>query len=291
MSSNSNEKGVHLKMDTKVLRQVQLVQLEILKEVKRICDENDILYSLDGGTLLGAIRHKGFIPWDDDLDISMVRDEYERFLKIAPKVIKPEYVVQTWYSDAGYGLPFAKVRKKNTVYLEKATEKAACNQGIFIDIFPYDEYPEDVKAQKKQGRVFNLYKILIRAKCHYTPWYENGTMNWKKYILYFPFRFLAMFQSKETMIRKYDENAKKHNGEGHKQLYVQDISVYGSYLVSSDMFRNTITIPFEDDSFRAPKDYDKLLTAVYGDYMTPPPEDQRENRHRVLKISFGDEKS
>lgn len=277
-------------MDNKLLRQVQLVQLEILKEVKRICDENNITYSLEGGTLLGAIRHKGFIPWDDDLDISMVRDEYERFLKIAPKAIKPEYVVQSWYSDTGYGLPFAKVRKRNTLYLEKATEKAACNQGIFIDVFPYDEYPEDAAAQKEQGKVFTFYKTLIRAKCHYTPWYESGTMNWKKYILYLPFRFLAIFQSKEAMIKKYDENAKKYNGEGHKQLYVQGISAYGKYLVNSEMFQDEILIPFEDDEFKAPRDYDELLTSMYGDYMTPPPEGQREDRHRVLKISFGNEK-
>lgn len=275
-------------MNNELLRRVQLVQLEILKEVKRICDENNITYSLDGGTLLGAIRHKGFIPWDDDLDISMVRDEYERFLQIAPKVIKPEYVVQSWYSEAGYGLPFAKVRKKNTLYIEKVTEKASCNQGIFIDIFPYDEYPEDIRAQKKQGKVFMFYKTLIRAKCHYTPWYESGSINWKKYILYLPFRFLSIFQSKESMIRKYDDNAKKYNGEGHKKLYVQDISTYGSYLVNSEMFQDEIMIPFEDDKFMIPRDYDRLLTAIYGDYMTPPPKEEREDRHHVLKISLGD---
>lgn len=278
-------------MENNILRQVQLVQLEILKEVKRICDENNIVYSLEGGTLLGAIRHKGFIPWDDDLDISMVRDEYERFLKIAPEVIKPEYVVQSWYTDEGYGLPFAKVRKRNTLYIEKATEKASCNQGIFIDIFPYDEYPDDAKAQEKQRKVYTFYKTLIRAKCHYTPWYEDGTMNWKKYMLYLPFRFLAMFQSKGAMIKKYDVNAKKYNGEGHKQLYVQGISAYGRYLVNGEMFQDEIMVPFEDDEFKAPRDYDKLLTSMYGDYMTPPPKGQREDRHRVLKISFGDEKS
>lgn len=274
-------------MDNKLLRQVQLVQLEILKEVKRVCDENNITYSLEGGTLLGAIRHKGFIPWDDDLDISMVRDEYERFLKIAPKVIDSKYIVQSWYSDQGYGLPFAKVRKRDTLYLEKATEKAACNQGIFIDIFPYDEYPDSPEEQEKQRKIFTFYKTLIRAKCHYTPWYETGTINWKKYILYLPFRFLAMFQTKETMIKKYDANARKHNGEGHKRLYVQGISAYGKYLVDRGMFKEEILIPFEDDEFKAPKEYDKLLSSMYGDYMTPPPKGQREDRHRVLKISFG----
>ncbi len=274
-------------MDDKLLRQVQLVQLEILKEVKRVCDENNITYSLEGGTLLGAIRHKGFIPWDDDLDISMVRDEYERFLKIAPKVIDSKYIVQSWYSDQGYGLPFAKVRKRDTLYLEKATEKAVCNQGIFIDIFPYDEYPDSPEEQEKQRRVFTFYKILIRAKCHYTPWYESGMINWKKYILYLPFRFMAMFQTKETMIKKYDENARKHNGEGHKRLYVQGISTYEECVVDRELFKDEILIPFEDDEFMAPKEYDKLLSLMYGDYMTPPPKGQREDRHRVLKISFG----
>lgn len=277
-------------MDDKLLRQVQLVQFEILKEVKRICDENNISYLLEGGTLLGAIRHEGFIPWDDDLDISMIRDDYERFLKIAPKVIDSKYIVQSWYSDKGYGLPFAKVRKRDTLYLEKATEKVECNQGIFIDIFPYDEYPDSLEEQKRQRKFFAFYKPLIRAKCKYTPWYETGVINWKKYIMYLPFRFLAIFQSKEKMINKYDTNAKKYNCKGNKNFCLQESASYGKYLVDSNVFKEEMLVRFEGEEFKVPKKYDKLLRLMYDDYMTPPPEEQREDRHRVVKISFGNNK-
>ena len=105
-------------MEQELLRKVQLTLLEIAVEIKRVCEENDIRYFLSDGTFLGAVRHQGFIPWDDDMDMGMLRADYEKFCRVAPTALKPEYCLETWDLDAGYGLPFAKVMKRNTVYLE-----------------------------------------------------------------------------------------------------------------------------------------------------------------------------
>ena len=118
-----------------MLRNVQLVQLEIAKEVKRICEQNNISYFMDGGTLLGAVRHKGFIPWDDDLDFGFTRDNYEKFIATAKKNLSSEFFLQTWDSDREYGYAFAKIRKKGTIYQERIAQDSNANCGIFIKAF------------------------------------------------------------------------------------------------------------------------------------------------------------
>ena len=110
-------------MERELLRKVQLTQLEIAKEIRRVCEENDIPYFLTCGTLLGAVRHQGFIPWDDDMDVGMLRENYEKFCRIAPEKLKPEYCWQSWYTDPNYALPFGKVRKRGTLYLEAKSHK------------------------------------------------------------------------------------------------------------------------------------------------------------------------
>ena len=132
-------------MDKETLRKVQLAQLEIAKEFKRICDENQLQYFMDSGTLLGAVRHKGFIPWDDDMDFGMMRDQYEKFLSVAPDILGEKFFIQTWSSDENYPYAFCKIGKKDTVYRESVSQKSKMHHELYIDIFPYDVYPEESK--------------------------------------------------------------------------------------------------------------------------------------------------
>ena len=109
-------------MDAETLRKVHMVEKEILDEVVRVCDKNNISYFLMAGTLLGAVRHKGFIPWDDDIDVGMTYDNFKRFIEIAPRELNDKYFLQTWKNDNEYPFAAAKVRKKGTLFAEVAAK-------------------------------------------------------------------------------------------------------------------------------------------------------------------------
>ena len=270
-------------MDNKTLRRVQLVLLEIAKEVKRVCDENNIKYFLDSGTLLGAVRHSGFIPWDDDLDIGMMREDYNRFCEIAPSCLKHNYFLQTWNNDSNYALPFAKVRKKNTIYLENKANNKMIN-GFYVDIFPYDNAPATNEEKLMlMKRLSNLERTIL-MKCHYQPWNEFNRINYKKRIGYVPYQLKSVLLSKDKLISRYMQFVNRES-ETAEDIYLQ----YGGkkgYYIKKASFGEGIMLNFEDELFRCPLDYDAYLKSVYGDYMKLPPVDQRENRHQILTIKF-----
>lgn len=270
-------------MDKETLRRVQLTQLEIAKEIKRVCEKNGIEYWLDSGTLLGAVRHKGFIPWDDDLDIGMKREDYEKFKKVAINDLSSKYYFQDWLTDKNYGLPFAKVRKKNTLYIENKGQnsKAAC--GIYVDIFPYDNYGND---SIHQGKPIKIIKLLIQNKAKIQVWRENEGINYKKFFQHLPFVIASKFCNRSKLISKHDKLATMYNNETCEYLFIQGISNYGKWTIPVSAFDEMIDMEFEDTVFKVPKGYDLYLTHGYGDYMQLPPEDKRENRHQIIKVKF-----
>lgn len=270
-------------MKQDVLRKVQLAQLEIAREIRRVCEENDIRYVLCDGTFLGAIRHKGFIPWDDDMDIAMVRSEYEKFCRIAPEKLKPEYFLQTWYSDEAYALPFAKVRKRGTLFVE-AKSKQLKENGFFVDIFPLDFAWEDPQKQAELiQKLLSIYRMKL-MKCGYTPWMEGDRVLWKKRMGYLYYQVKAMFVSGEDLSRAFDQLATSVSPTG---LVCERCDISHDKPFPVDLFENPVDCIFENEVFAGPSDYDKYLTINYGDYMRLPPEDQRENRHQVEKLDFG----
>lgn len=270
-------------MERELLRKVQLTQLEIAKEIKRVCEENDICYFLYRGTFLGAVRHNGFIPWDDDMDFAMLRQDYEKFCRVAPQALNPAYCLQNWHTDPGYALPFAKIRKRNTLYAE-AKSAILQENGFFVDIYPLDFAPETGQPREALAKkLLNLFRVKL-MKSGYTPWKEEVKINWVKRIGYLYYQACALFTSHEALIREYESLVA--SVPESDVLYEQSALPKGFYY-DRKMYDAVAAYPFEDTSFLGPKDYDTVLSSLYGDYMTLPPEGKRENRHQIMKLDFG----
>lgn len=275
-------------MDRETLRKVQLTQLEMAKELKRVCEENGIKYFLDSGTLLGAVRHKGFIPWDDDMDFGMLRDDYERFVRIAPEKIGKEYFLQTWDSDEKFAYPFAKLRKLGTTYVEAVSQETGAHNELYIDILPYDELTTVKVEKKKIQRSVWWHCNALFMQTGLTPWKRHKSIIKKilVHIKYIPYRIFAFMHDRETLKREYKETMTKYNGTGTGFYFEQFGAVCGKHPVPAHCFASMTELEFEGELFPAPGDSHCYLESVYGDYMKLPPKDQRENRHQIIELKL-----
>ena len=267
-------------MDGETLKKVQNVLLEIALEVQRVCDENDIACSLTYGSLLGAVRHQGFIPWDDDLDLAMPREDYDRFREIAAEKLDPRFCFQDWHTDPNYSNPFGKVRLKNTKYIG-AKDPDLSENGFYVDIFPLNYMPKTEKERKKQIRLQSTLCRIKLMKSHYKPWQEDHSINLKKRIGYLPFQLASLFFSQQDLIRRHDAISLLPPND---RVYEEAGVVYEEY--PADCFRNLREFPFAGATLKGPVDYDQVLTTMYGDYMQLPPVEERENRHQIQILEF-----
>lgn len=276
-------------MDQEVLSKVHLLQLKIAKEIKRICDKNNIDYILDSGTLLGAVRHKGFIPWDDDMDMAMTSENYKKFIEACKTDLGEEFFLQTWETDKYYPLPYAKIRLNGTKFLENVFEKAQMHQGIFVDIFQYNVWPKNKRKQKRIWRKRLYLHAMIMMKCHYLKFKSKKLWHYLlKIVLFTCIKFLSLFHSKQSLINKYNKLNDKYNKLESNELYEQTMNIrFGYWVVPKSCFEKFTDLKFEDDTFKCPENYDVYLRKVYGDYMTPPPEEKRAIGHNVIGVDFG----
>ena len=271
-------------MTEQELRKVQKLQLKILKEVKRVCKKYEIIYFLDAGTLLGAIRHGGFIPWDDDLDIAMKRSEYERFIQVAQRELGTEYFLQTQDTDEHYGLPFAKVRLLGTEFLENKSRKSKAHKEIFIDIFPYDTMPPGYYMQRIIAIQLKVLSHLNLIKHGYKVWSGESTANMIKFL---PFRLMALFFTKSYIKNRMKNIIFVENKKKSKRVWIQDGQNYVRWNYPSELLEHFTEHVFEDEYFTIPTQYDTWLEITYGDYMQLPPEDKRGDYHQIISIKFG----
>lgn len=253
------------------LRKMQLIQLELLEEVDRICMKHHISYSVEGGTLLGTVRHGGFIPWDDDVDIAMTRSEYRKFCRVCSKELNTEkYFFQNHDTDPQYRWGYAKVLKNGTSFVRYGQEHLKMRRGVYVEIFPMDGIP----ATYIEKKIYNF----LRVCCRKIMWSEVGKVSCKTAGMRLWFSLVNLipvdkaFAILNFLSRKYDER---------KSEYVTCLSFPDCWVKGEKGFKRTYYLEtkrmlFEGKEINVPQKEKDLLVTLYGpDYMTPPPEKDR----------------
>ena len=267
----NKEKYTIREMTKEELRRMQLIQLELLKEVVRICIKYHISYSVEGGTLLGTVRHKGFIPWDDDVDIAMVRSEYRKFCKACERELdKDKYFFQNHDTDPEYRWGYAKVLKKGTSFVRYGQEHMKMKRGVYVEIFPMDGIPENLIEKK-------IYNFL-RVCCRKIMWSEVGKVSCKSKGMRLWFQLLNLipvdraFAILDFLAKKYDERKARYV----TCLSFPDCWVKGEPGFKRKYYLDTKRMLFEGEEINVPKKEKELLITLYGkNYMTPPPIEDR----------------
>ncbi len=270
-------------MQDNQLPELKKIEIEMLQKLVEICDINKITYYLGDGSLLGAVRHRGFIPWDDDMDIGMLRSDYKKFIEGCSRDLGDEFFLQTYQTDNGYGDFFAKVRLNGTHFTEYVTSATTCHDGVFVDIFPYDFTSESEKERKKLISKINSLSNLYQ--------YKKGYKMWSKDLLHMCYFYLCKFQGLFKTLSQIEDDVDKLLSLFDYPTYPYVISYFDctrqkEYISISDL-NNLKDYIFEDTTFKGPLDAGVYLTAVYGDYMELPPEENRYNRHDVVNLDFG----
>lgn len=270
-----------------ILRQSQLVMLRLLKIVDYICKENNIEYWLDGGTLLGAVRHGGFIPWDDDVDIVMPREDYNRFISIASKALPEDLFLQTSKTDIEYDMPWMKVRDRNSKIIEYKVGNY--HHGMFIDIFPVDFYVEDrKKVLKIKKRYANIYRMFTLTKEPFEKVTNKKILlkNCLKFfskIILFPISLMKRDKMFYKLNSKRDNYIKEVTDKNSNTVgYGVEVIFWNSFLDKKDIFPLK-RYKFEDAEFLVPNNYDGYLRSLFGDYTILPPEKDRIPHNLGLK--------
>lgn len=252
------------------IEDLKKIQIEILNVFTDFCEKNNINYWLSFGTLIGAIRHKGYIPWDDDIDIAMLREDYDKLIN-AFNLENSRYKFYCYENNKDFLYPYGKVLDTNTILYEP--DKKGNKIAVNIDVFPFDKAPEDEKRKKRMFRKNILLRKLDTIRITHNP---RGNVFRK--MLVHAIRLVLKIFPKDFFVKKMINNSKKY-----LNLKTNKIGVFDGYSVvtiEKDLVSNCIEGEFEGKKYKIPSGYDKFLKCYYGDYMKLPPKEERVPHHK-----------
>ena len=249
---------------TSRMKAVWAAQLTLLARLDAVCGAYGLAYFAGGGTLLGAVRHGGYIPWDDDIDLFMLRADYDRLLALGDAAFQPPFFLQTAYNDARYSRGHAQLRLDGTTAI-LAGERGhySFHQGIFIDIFPLDAVPDAPQAQAAQRRRLARWNRLLAATVRYPGSPHKTGLKTVIHHLLSPIPYRWIFRGMERECRRYEGTS-----AGRVALLSFD-PLSDRWVYPRRCFANTTYLPFEFTRIPAPTGYDAVLAAAYGDYRVP----------------------
>lgn len=261
------------------LREIQQIELEMLIEIDRICRKNEIPYTLDSGTLLGAVRSKGFIPWDDDADVVMTRDAYERFFEVCKAELDTKrFFLQDYRTDSEYRWGYPKMRRNNSLLIREDQTMLTWHQGIFVDIFVYDNVPDNWLIR----RIHLLFCYAIRKTQYAVVGRENAKSpmlrKWYTLLMKIPRNLLFYWLEKVyTQCNRHPSRLKRHMTYSYRKKC--------RYGLPAKCFEEYVELEFEGHCFLCSKEYDTYLTILYDDYLIPLPEGKRNHTaYDILKL-------
>lgn len=270
-----------LKISDEDRRKIQLLEIDILTEIDRICRKYDIAYTIGYGSLIGTIRHNGFIPWDDDIDLCMLRKDYIQFKEICKKELSNRFFYQAQDTDPEYFYLFDKIRLNDTVFKESFVSQYNIHHGIYIDLFPVDYIPNNILKRWIQFYCFNFFRTGVQAK-----YLMLQARSGPKRFIFSLFKLFYSVFSLKYLYRKANSVATWYDDSPQKKI----MNFYTPYRMKEifdvRMYQNFIEHVFEDRKFYIVKEYDLFLRQIYGDYMKLPPEEQRCTRHTITELKL-----
>lgn len=271
-------------VDNEKLREAQLLECELLKKFKEICERENIQYYLLGGTAIGAVRHQGFIPWDDDIDVALFRNDYDKFISLAKKYLDQGIVIQHFSLDPDYQDYTMKLANAKVSFLTQQ-ERVVEKKNIWIDIFPLDGAPQNSIIKWFHFRRLDFLRMQLAFHYIKNVRIDENRAMWKKVLVRVARRVpIGKVINPSKVKKKIDREFRKYPVE--KSDYIGNYM--GAYhereFFPKSYFAEGLEVEFENEKYQAPKELDKYLTHQYGDYMKMPPIEKQAPKHNIIDV-------